>query len=199
MKKKFYAVRKGRKTGIFTTYEECLEQVQGYSGAEFKGFGSESDAKNYLGLLVKSSTLNRYVTEATAYVDGSFHGTNQTYGSGIVLLHQGLEYRFSQPGCNPELIPSQNVAGEVMAAEIAISHCLENGIRSLTIYYDYLGIFLWAIGKWEANSKISIQYKNFVSEARKNLFIHFEKVAAHSGNYYNDIADMLAKQAAGLT
>ena len=35
---KIYAVRKGRKTGIFQTWDETKEQVDGFSGAEYKSF-----------------------------------------------------------------------------------------------------------------------------------------------------------------
>ena len=38
MGNKFYAVRKGKKTGIYTTWDECKEQVDGYPKAEYKGF-----------------------------------------------------------------------------------------------------------------------------------------------------------------
>lgn len=43
-----YAVRKGRKTGIYATWEECKEQVAGISGAEFKKFKNEEDARKYV-------------------------------------------------------------------------------------------------------------------------------------------------------
>lgn len=38
MKKKIYAVRKGRKTGIFTDWLEAYAQIRGFSGAQFRGF-----------------------------------------------------------------------------------------------------------------------------------------------------------------
>ncbi len=37
-KQKFYVVWKGRKSGIFKTWEECKAQVEGYPGAEYKSF-----------------------------------------------------------------------------------------------------------------------------------------------------------------
>lgn len=37
-KKNFYVVWKGRKTGIFTTWEECKKQVENYPNAEYKSF-----------------------------------------------------------------------------------------------------------------------------------------------------------------
>ncbi|MED4654910.1 RNase H1/viroplasmin domain-containing protein [Bacillus pseudomycoides] len=52
MKKKVYAVRKGRKTGIFDSWKECETHVKGYSGAQYRSFPSKKEAKQYL-----SSTL----------------------------------------------------------------------------------------------------------------------------------------------
>jgi len=46
---KFYAVKKGRRTGIFKTWAECKEQVHGYSGCQFKSFPSYEKAVEYLG------------------------------------------------------------------------------------------------------------------------------------------------------
>ena len=34
----YYAVKKGRETGIFESWEECQKQITGLSGAEFKKF-----------------------------------------------------------------------------------------------------------------------------------------------------------------
>jgi ribonuclease HI len=39
-KTKFYVVWKGRRTGIFNTWDECSAQVTGYPGAQFKSFDS---------------------------------------------------------------------------------------------------------------------------------------------------------------
>lgn len=44
----YYAIRKGRMTGIFTDWGETFELVNGYSGAEFKKFSVLSDAEEYL-------------------------------------------------------------------------------------------------------------------------------------------------------
>jgi ribonuclease HI len=39
-KQKFYVVWKGRRSGIFTSWEECSASVSGYPGAEYKAFES---------------------------------------------------------------------------------------------------------------------------------------------------------------
>ena len=40
----FYAVAKGRTTGIFLSWPECQESVKGFSGAVYKKFDKRSDA-----------------------------------------------------------------------------------------------------------------------------------------------------------
>lgn len=50
MGKKFYAVRKGMVTGILDTWDECRDSVHGYPGAEYKSFGTRSEAETYLNL-----------------------------------------------------------------------------------------------------------------------------------------------------
>jgi len=44
-KQKFYVVWKGRKSGIFNSWLECEKQIKGFAGAEFKAFGSMSEAE----------------------------------------------------------------------------------------------------------------------------------------------------------
>ena len=46
---KVYAVKEGRETGIFKTWDECAKQVQKYPGAKFKSFKTIDEAKEYLG------------------------------------------------------------------------------------------------------------------------------------------------------
>ena len=46
---KYYAVKVGRKTGIFETWDECKGYVSGYPGALYKSFKSMSEASEYMG------------------------------------------------------------------------------------------------------------------------------------------------------
>lgn len=47
MIKKYYAVKKGYKTGIFESWDECKKQVIGYSGAIYKSFEVLNEALEY--------------------------------------------------------------------------------------------------------------------------------------------------------
>ena len=46
---KFYAVKKGRRIGIFGNWPECEKQVRYYSGVVFKGFNMEEEAVSFMG------------------------------------------------------------------------------------------------------------------------------------------------------
>lgn len=46
--KSFYAVRAGRKVGIYKTWDDCKRQVNGHPGAKFKGFSTLEEAQQYM-------------------------------------------------------------------------------------------------------------------------------------------------------
>lgn len=47
-KAKFYCVFKGFKPGVYTTWDEAKEQVNGYPGAVYKSFKTEEEAKKWM-------------------------------------------------------------------------------------------------------------------------------------------------------
>ena len=72
-KKKFYAVKKGKVTGIFGTWAECSASVHGYPGAEFKSFPTEAEARAYLGgqeMSGMDSTADLVRESPAQYADG---------------------------------------------------------------------------------------------------------------------------------
>ena len=42
---KFYAVKKGHKTGIFDSWPDCQAATKGFSGPEFKSFTTREEAE----------------------------------------------------------------------------------------------------------------------------------------------------------
>lgn len=44
-KPKFYVVWKGRETGVFSSWDDCKAQTNGFDGAVFKSFESKELAK----------------------------------------------------------------------------------------------------------------------------------------------------------
>ena len=47
-KPKYYVVWKGRRTGVFTDWDDCAEQVHGFPGARFRSFDSLEEAREAL-------------------------------------------------------------------------------------------------------------------------------------------------------
>ena len=198
---KFYAVKNGKRVGIFNTWEECQEQVLGYSGAEFKSFKSIEDAQEYLGINEQLSLFDDDKPDnniAVAYTDGSYNIETTEFSYGAVIFIGGEEKHLSKKFLDPELSSMRNVAGEIKGAAAVMRYCVEHGISELDLYYDYEGVEKWCTGEWQTNKEGTIAYKRFYDSIKNMLSVSFNKVKSHSGNRYNDIADKLAKEVLGI-
>lgn len=198
MAEKYYAVKKGLKTGIFRTWDECKASVSGYSGAVYKSFQSEEEARSFLGLNGQKEEGVQNPCCVEIYVDGSYNSATGEFSYGMVVLLGGQEETYSQSFQDEELATMRNVAGEIKGAEAAMQYALDHGIREIAIYHDYEGIAKWCLGEWKTNKEGTKAYKAFYDKARSQVKISFVKVAGHSGNKYNDMADKLAKEALGI-
>ncbi len=196
MMSKFYAVKKGRQIGIFSSWNECEKQVKGFPGALYKSFTSKDEAEAFLDLSPKMTIDNDGLI---AYVDGSYNQKNKQYGYGCILLYgQQVVAQYYGKGDNPEYVTMRNVAGEIAGAQRAIEYAIEHQYPLVCIYYDYEGIEKWANRIWKANKPGTIAYQKFVEKSRQHIQITFMKVLAHSGDFYNEMADSLAKKAVGI-
>ena len=201
MAKKVYAVRKGRTTGLFMSWDDCKAQVDGFAGAEYKSFADPAEAMAYLGLTGGTDTAaDKFPEGVRAYVDGSYDSSSGRFSCGVVIVETDADGRSETTELNAafddeEAARQRNVAGEIMGSKLAIDHCMANGVKAVEIYHDYEGIGAWADRKWKANNPLTQGYRDYVAEARKTIDIRFVKVKAHAGNKYNELADRLAKKA----
>ena len=192
--KKVYAVKKGHKTGIFETWEECKAAVDGFSGAEYKGFTNRAEAETYFS--EKNSTNEEKNDQLIAYVDGSYEHSLLKYAFGCVfLLPDGTIYVENGSGNNEESAKLRNVTGEMLGSMFAVRWAIKNGFRSLEIRYDYEGVEKWVTGAWKSKTELTQKYAEAMRRWSAQIEIHFTKVAAHSNVYFNEMADKLAKQA----
>lgn len=223
MAKKYYAVKVGSNTGIFETWEECKDSVDGYPGALYKSFKNISDAYAYLGLdgeqlsiftlessdKPSSQTIPEQDTtdtdkpfstdiKAVAYVDGSFNVETGVFGYGVVMFHNGEEIHLSDSSDDKEMASMRNVAGEIYGSMAAMEYAIEHNIKNLSIYYDYMGIAKWCTGEWKTNKPGTIAYKKYYDKIKRKVNITFYKVKGHSGDKYNNLVDKLAKKVCGI-
>lgn len=202
-KKKYYAVLKGLQTGIYDTWDECKEQVHGVAGCIYKSFGSLEEAQAFLdsaenGTDEYSEDIVSTKDCLVAYVDGSYLDSVKKYAYGCVMVLEDGEVTLNGSGSDADYLPMRNVAGEILGSENAILWAIEHGYKKVIIFYDYEGIEKWANDIWQANKPGTIRYKRFISDKRKDIGICFQKVDAHTGVKYNEMADRLAKQALGI-
>lgn len=314
-KKNYYAVKNGRKPGIYTTWADCQQEIIGFSGAVFKGFETLEEAQEFMknsgangkrvipkkvveekskdtgvftdaeldgmidslilnsdqkedkkkgsgsveekdqgsfleanetngeqkadleaagmavdrmtaagmetagmaaaGMAVDRMAADRMTADRTAvdelaademegvdrysinaYTDGSYDALTKAFSCGVVLLTpNGRFFMNEKYSANDNNTETRNVAGELKGAELAIRYAMLNGYRRVRIYHDYEGVAAWAAGEWQAKSEVARLYVDFIGKASSKIEIQFQKVAAHTGNKYNEIADKLAKSA----
>ncbi|MBQ3932642.1 MAG: ribonuclease H family protein [Lachnospiraceae bacterium] len=197
MSNKYYAVKVGRNPGIYMTWDECKEQVNKYPKAEFKSFTTMEEAHAFMENKIVEVEIDSKDT-AVAYVDGSFNVDTMVYGYGVVMMYHGREEYYKGSGNEENMSAMRNVAGEILGATYAMKYAYDHDIKNLVIYHDYEGIAKWCLGEWKTNKLETQTYKNKYQEYSKKVNISFVKVKGHSGDKYNDLADALAKEAAGV-
>jgi ribonuclease HI len=99
-KKKYYAVARGRQTGVFTDWATTADLVRGYPGARYKGFGTRAEAEAFVrsdALPVEGGRAKRTAASKTedvdgrlvVYTDGGARGNPGPGGYGAVIVRPG--------------------------------------------------------------------------------------------------------------
>ena len=134
---KFYAVKIGKNPGVYQTWDQCNEQVKGYTGAKYKSFTNLTDAENYINdecineqeVSKNNSSIEDINTdieekinnlsddEIIAFVDGSYNKEAEKVGFGVIIIGKGREissyYNSFDGKKDKDLIPLRNVVGEL--------------------------------------------------------------------------------------
>lgn len=197
MSKKYYAVRVGRKAGIYDNWTDAKDQVHGYPNAIYQSFNNLHDAEAFLNPQAELADSDSEDSDTViAYVDGSFQKSTMRYSFGAVLLQndQVIE-TLSRVGKNPKYQGSWQIAGEVFGALHAIQWAIQNNFKKIILHYDYVGIKHWALGEWRTNKPVSIDYAEAYQKLAPQIEVEFVKVKAHSGVKYNEMVDQIAKDA----
>ena len=192
---KFYAVKEGKKTGIFSTWDECKEQVTGFKGAVYKSFKTLSEAEAFLERNEEKIENIEEVDGVYAYIDGSFDRINGIYGSGVVIVDGDKKHEYKHAGNREDYAQLHNVAGELEAAKFVMWYAVDKKIKEITLFYDYQGIEAWAVGDWQANLPYTQDYVKFYNKVKSVVKVNFIKVKAHTGVELNEVVDKLAKDA----
>jgi ribonuclease HI len=167
---RYYAVKVGLVPGIYTSWDECKPNVNGFPGAKFKSFDTLPEAEAYLkddtGAVSSVSEEDFGPYDAIVYTDGSYNPSTGVSGYGLVMLIKDSTVqkyaKITDSGVqnDAQACLMRNVAGEILAVEAALQIAHRRGIKSLLIRHDYIGISEWATGRWNANNPYTMAYRD---------------------------------------
>ena len=216
----FYAVWKGRKTGLFTTWPECAKQVKGFNGAQFKKITANSKAdaeiefKKGYSSVIKTSKKDTKVhevkdlhkTEGLVYfTDGACLNNSKAKspsGSGISCFLHGELTNLYYGGYTEE---GSNNIGELKSM-LACLKIIENEEPfSATIYADSMYVINsitkwaknWISNGWKKANNKPVENKDIIKEIyelylKVEHIIEIRHVRAHIGELGNELADRMS-------
>ena len=85
----FYAVAKGRTTGIFLSWPECQESVKGFSGAVYKRFDKRSDAELFIQGASEDGHKELVSPDYYVYTDGACSNNGKEGASAGIGVYFG--------------------------------------------------------------------------------------------------------------
>ena len=211
MAKKFYAVKRGRKTGLYTVWAECAAQVKGFQGAVYKGFMTEDEARAWLGGADARTEQPRAAAEMAApsapdadyiiHTDGScLRNPGGAGGWAAVIETTATGAVEEKSGGAPE---TTNNRMELTAALMALSAVPEGARVALYTDSQYLKnaftkfwLPAWKKRGWKKadgepvlNQDLWVQL-DAAFAARQ---VQFHWVKGHAGNPRNERCDVLAR------
>lgn len=89
-KRKFYAVKKGRKAGLYLTWDAAKQQVDGFAGAVYKSFLTKAEAEEWMATAsrratrkVSTQTPSTVTPSIILYTDGGSRNTGNVRGGHV--------------------------------------------------------------------------------------------------------------------
>ena len=79
----FYAVRVGRKPGVYTSWADAAPQVKRFPNAEYRKFGTKAEAEAWFA----STDGDQVKTDYVIYVDGSCTGNPGNGGWAVLVIN----------------------------------------------------------------------------------------------------------------
>ncbi|MCF8323931.1 MAG: ribonuclease H family protein [Leadbetterella sp.] len=186
-KVKFYAVWSGREKGVFSSWDDCKKQVDGFDGAQYKSFESKTEAenalkRNYFAVVNQKSTASQTVIKqptpaiAAWAVDAAWNTkTGDMEYQGVDLQTKTLIFR------KGPFFDGTNNIGEFLAIVHALA-LLKKHNSDVPVFSDSKTAISWVKAK-KANTKLESTSRN------SELFELIERAEAwlKDNNYKNKI------------
>ncbi|XP_060090350.1 ribonuclease H1-like [Heteronotia binoei] len=201
-----YGVRNGRKTGVYSSWDDCREQVDGYRNASFRKFDTDEAARDFA-----SGGSSQYASQSTrdypvVYTDGCCSSN----GRPEARAGTGVYWGPGHPLNSSERLPGRqtNQRAEIRAACKAVEQAKSQNLTKLNIHTDSKftidGMTNW-VPNWERNGwktstgKDVVNKEDFqqLADLSRGMDIKWTHVPGHAGYKGNEAADHLAREGAG--
>ncbi|XP_036191329.1 ribonuclease H1 isoform X4 [Myotis myotis] len=199
----FYAVRRGRKAGVFLTWNECRAQVDRFPAARFKKFATEEEAWAF----VRNSGSPGSTGQEDKLVQESQVRASKRCREPLAAGEENGEPQAKHVKQAGEAAPPVDKDTFSYMACKAIEQARAQNITKLVLYTDSMftinGITSWVQG-WKENGwrtsagKAVTNKEDFMELDRlvQGVDIQWMHVPGHSGFAGNEEADRLAREGA---
>ncbi|HMO32034.1 MAG TPA: ribonuclease H family protein [Lacibacter sp.] len=150
-KSKYYVVWKGREPGVYTSWDDCRQQVEGFAGAMYKAFETRAAADaalqeppaRHVFKKDKQPAASRRTGAGTPIhdsivVDAAWNSVQKD------MEYQGIFYKTGKRIFhNGPLANGTNNIGEFLAIVHALAYCQKHQLPTLPIYSDSRNAIGW--------------------------------------------------------
>lgn len=217
MASKFYAVRKGKKPGIYSTWDECKNQVNGFPGAEYKSFKTKSEANAYMGLSQPAKNIAPKITKSgsiTLYSDGGSRNHGNKLGQHVkdddkaawayLIIKDGKKH-YASDGEFGATNNKMEVLGLVNALQYIIEQGWQNESINAILDSKYVldsitkgWLNSWRRRGWKKSDGTIIKNKNEFMQLSALLgqfkHLNFKWTKGHADNSGNNFVDKLLNE-----
>lgn len=163
-KQKFYVVWQGKETGIFTSWEECKDQVHGQIGAKYKSFKTRAEAEEAYGMgfaayyaahptnpiegIDEPSAAGRGGERLPApAINDSIAVDAACSGNPGMMEYRGVYLKTGQQIFHYGPVFGTNNIGEFLAIVHGLALLKQKGLHTMPIYSDSRNAQLWVRAK----------------------------------------------------
>jgi len=161
----YYAVRRGRKTGIYTSWDECKKQVDGFDDASYKKFDNKQDAYRFLTGYKNKTNYKKNMSTACLYVRGYYFDDERAYKCEAILMENGNSHNIEQYGF--EHIELKETAGYILGLFDGIGLSVDIGIPELDV------VCTTDIEAFPENNEYVIKLKSYISRLKSKIKVNF--------------------------
>jgi ATP-dependent DNA helicase PIF1 len=158
----YYAVKKGIEPGIYTTWEECAKQIDGFSGAEYKKFKLETEATEYMNTKTVSTSKSLDLS-VFAYKEPPINDLSPEQKHAFERYQQGHNVFITGPGGTGKSYLIKTIKADLEQREIKHAVCGLTGCASVLLNCCAKTIHSWSgigLGTGEIHEIVDKAVKN---------------------------------------